>query len=136
MWPPEQVNGLLSQCNKWKKEIVKERVPPDVWKAISKELKMTDQGSWQLCREKFSQMNRYFIDTILPGKGFLGEDMWAYYEEFCELYDIPEDYHQVINDTSANEEEDDDDYEDVQNNDGSISKSKFDSPFHGMSFLL
>lgn len=108
MWPPDKVNNFLLYCKKRKLELLQERVHPDVWRGISKDLEMTDEGAWQLCRDKFSQMNRYFLDTILPGKGYLGGFIWAYYEDFCELHDIPSDYHQVINDSNELEDDEND----------------------------
>lgn len=126
LWPPEQTYDFLEVCKKKKKEILQERVPQDVWKAVRNGLSAYDGLTWQLCRDKFFQMNKYFIDTILPEKGYLGDTIWAYYEDFCDLHDMPEDYLEIVghDQQSDREAEDEEDDNEVVNDNDPTPKSK------------
>jgi len=63
--------------------------------------------TWQICRERFCQMDNTFKTTFLPLGGVMGGVKWPYYENFCKLYEIPEDYYQIVMNASSDGGDDD-----------------------------
>ncbi|KAK3929166.1 Zinc finger and SCAN domain-containing protein 29 [Frankliniella fusca] len=93
---------LVSECLTRKAYLLKDTIPLHVWKEIS--AAMGGTITWQVCRDKFLQMDESFKNTWLPLKGLMGGGKWAHYTAFCNLYDIPEDYFSILN--ASNEWED------------------------------
>jgi len=75
-----------------------EKIPLNVWKEIADGLDLIGiKKSWQTCRDKFNQMKSFFMSSMLPSKGKLGISKWSHYDKFCEIFEIPQDYIDVLN---------------------------------------
>ncbi|XP_052130065.1 uncharacterized protein LOC127751089 [Frankliniella occidentalis] len=101
-WDSEETTAFVQLCVLNKERLVVSNISNTTWKDLATGLQLFNvEKSWQLCRDKFQQMHSFFEGTLLPCGGILGSRKWTHYEDFCQLFDIPEDYHVVM--SSANE---------------------------------
>lgn len=96
------MDTFLAFCESKKDIIVLHpNVPVKAWKEISSNLEvMQVVKPWGNCRDKYNQMLLFF-KTVLPTKGKMGSSMWPYFATFCSIYEVPTNYHELINEDGS-----------------------------------
>lgn len=114
---------FVSECLEYKAQLQRETIEIKTWKDLSAalETKHKVQIKWDVCRDKFCQMKEFFLSTLLPLEGYLSGKKWPYYDTFCDLYDIPCEYHSVIMCPTEDDNEEGDDQEEVPGKGGSLN---------------
>ena len=92
-WPLEATDFFVNQCVLMKADVQREEIHFRTWKALG--TKMSTKGfsvTWEQCRTKFINLNLLFSDRILVNEGKLCGRLWPYYQQFCSIHDIPQNY--------------------------------------------
>ncbi|KAJ1526374.1 hypothetical protein ONE63_009520 [Megalurothrips usitatus] len=125
---------FVLECVHRKGQVQKDPVPLATWKEISQVMKTYSYDiKWELCRDKFMNMNNMFRHVLKRGATLYGVK-WPYYNQFCAIHDI--DVDETVETAPLggdNDTENDSEYEDLDDgSDNDSDSGKDDTAIGGM----